>query len=512
MKHLTQVLIAVLLPVLFLTGCWQGSITPDDGAPPAQSADSSAPAQQTAALPKELTLSYYPNQSLDPVTCPDGAQQTVAALLYEGLFALDDHLAAQPQLCASYSYDPPALTYTFTLRSGVLFSDGTSLTAGDVAATLNRARNSERYGTRLAQITAVKAADSAVQVTLSAPNTNLPALLDIPIVKTGTQNDAVPIGTGPYCFVSDDTGTYLTTNTHWWKGGKQPVSRIALLSAQDPDILLYQFSSHETQLMTADLTGAASISVTGSITFHEADTSILQYVGINVRRPLLAQPAVRAALNLGIDRTQVVSAFFSGHGKATQFPVSPSSAEYPSALAQRYSHDTFTSAMTDAGCSSGGTRTLTMIVNQENSFKVSAAQQIADALSVFDLKIQVKVLPWEEYKAALEAGNFDLFYGEVKLTADWNLAPLLSTGGALNYGGFSDPELDALLSSYASASNHTGAMKAICTLLQTQAPILPICFKTTSVLVQDGVIDDLTPTAENPFYNFTACTVHLAGS
>lgn len=512
MKHLTQVLMAVLLPALLLTGCWQGSVTPDDGAPPTQPADSSAPVQETASLPEELSLSYYPNQTLDPVTCPDGAQQTVAALLYEGLFALNDHLAAQPQLCASYSYDPATLTYAFTLHSGVLFSDGSSLTAADVAATLNRARNSERYGTRLAQVASVKAADSAVTVTLSTPNTNLPALLDIPIVKAGTQNDSVPVGTGPYRFVSDDTGTYLAANEHWWQGSKQPVSRIALLSAQDPDILLYQFSSHETQLMTADLTGSSPISVTGSITFHEADTSVMQYVGINVRRPLLAQPAVRAALSLGIDRAQVVSAFFSGHGKAAQFPVSPSSAEYPSDLAQTYSHDTFASAMTAAGFNSGTTRTLTMIVNQENSFKVAAAQQIAAALSTFDLKIQVSVLPWEEYKAALETGNFDLFYGEVKLTADWNLSPLLATGGALNYGGFSDPELDALLSSYAAASDHAGTMKAICSLLQTQAPILPICFKTTSVLVQDGVIDNLTPTAENSFYNFAACAVHLAKS
>lgn len=126
-----------------------------------------------------------------------------------------------------------------------------------MAATLNRARNSERYGTRLAQVASVKAADSAVTVTLSTPNTNLPALLDIPIVKAGTQNDSVPVGTGPYRFVSDDTGTYLAANEHWWQGSKQPVSRIALLSAQDPDILLYQFSSHETQLMTADLTGSS---------------------------------------------------------------------------------------------------------------------------------------------------------------------------------------------------------------------------------------------------------------
>ena len=64
---------------------------------------------------------------------------------------------------------------------------------------------------------------------------------------------------------------------------------------------------------------------------------------------------------------------------------------------------------------------------------------------------------------------------------------------ALNYGGFSNEALDSLLSSYASSNDRTSAMKSICHLLRVQAPILPICFKTTSVLTQDGVIDNLTP-------------------
>lgn len=41
--------------------------------------------------------------------------------------------------------------------------------------------------------------------------------------------------------------------------------------------------------------------------------------------------------------------------------------------------------------------------------------------------------------------HFDLYYGEVRLTADWNLAPLLATGGRLNYGGWSDARCDQLL-------------------------------------------------------------------
>ena len=54
-------------------------------------------------------------------------------------------------------------------------------------------------------------------------------------------------------------------------------------------------------------------------------------------------------------------------------------------------------------------------------------------------------------------------------------------------------------------------MQALCAHLLTEAPILPLCFKSTSVLSQAGVLEGLTPTAAEPFYNLESFTVHLRG-
>ncbi|MET0017274.1 ABC transporter substrate-binding protein [Oscillibacter sp.] len=513
MKHFKKVLISLLCAAMLLSGCSSVSDPDDEDLLPDQSgAESSASesAETPAVLPEELALPYYPGLSLDPITCPDGVQQTVAALLCEGLFELDETFAPQPLLCSSYTCDPTGTVYTFSLRSGVLFSDGSALTAADVADTLRRAQSSGRYGTRLNNVTSIAAGDGAVTVTLSAPNTGFPALLDIPIVKSETA-DSIPVGTGPYRFVPGSGAATLTANPNW-QGGKQPVDHVALRAADDPDVMLFQFSSHETQLLTSDLTGSSPVSVTGSVQFYDADSTIFQYVGVNIASPALSDAAVRQALSLGIDRGQTVSAFLSGHAKAAQFPISPASKDYPGTLEKAYSYDAFQQAMTAAGRASGAEVSLRMIVNEESSFKVAAARQIASQLSAFDLKIDVSVLPWEEYTAALAAGNFDLYYGEVKLTADWDLHALLSTGGALNYGGYSDPTLDGLLTACRSSGSRSSALLAVCRRLQTQAPILPVCFKTVSVLVQRGTIENLTPTAANPFYKLAECTVHLQDS
>lgn len=510
MKQFKKAMISLLCAALMLSGCSSVSGSGSEELLPGQSnaaASASESAEAPAVLPEELALPYYPELSLDPITCPDGVQQTVAALLCEGLFELDEAFVPQPLLCSSYSCDPTGTVYTFVLLSGTLFSDGSALTSTDVADTLRRAQSSGRYGARLDHVLSIMPGDGTVTVTLSAPNTDLPALLDIPIVKSGTA-DSVPVGTGPYSFVPGSGDATLTANPNW-QGGQQPVDHIVLRAAENPDIMLFQFASHETQLLASDLTGASPVSVTGSVQFYDADSTIFQYVGINIASSALSSAAVRQALSLGIDREQTVSAFLSGHAKAVQFPVSPAATDYPGALDKTYSYDAFQQAMTAAGCASGSDVSLRMIVNEESSFKVAAARHIASQLSAFDLKIDVRVLPWEEYSAALKAGNFDLYYGEVKLTADWDLHALLSTGGALNYGGYSDPTLDGLLDACQTSGDRSSALLAICRRLQAQAPILPVCFKTVSVLVQRGTVENLTPTAADPFYKLAKCTVHL---
>ena len=509
MKNRVLSLLLSSLLLLSLTGCWEedpadlsGSLIPEDAL------EETAQEEETEVLlPLSFALPYDPDQTLDPVTCADGIQQVVGSLLYEGLFQLDTELEPQPWLCERYSYDPETFTYVFTLRSGVTFSDGSALTAADAAATLRRAKSSQRYGARLAQMVSASGEGSTLTVVLSGANTGFPALLDIPIVKSGTEGKLVPVGTGPYYYAQDDGGPCLLANGSWWKGGSQPVDRVGLSSAVDRESMLYQFTSHDVQLITADLTGTSPISATGNVSFQDADTTVFQYLGINTAKAPFDDPAVRRALSQGVDRETLTDAFLSGHALPAQFPVSPVSPLYPEELEQAYAYDAFAQALGDAVDSRAWT--LTLLVNEENSFKVSAAEYLAQTLSASGVVITVKSLPWEEYTAALAAGEFDLYYGEVKLTADWDLRPLLAAGGTLNYGGWANETTNSLLAAYASASDRAAAMEALCAHLQQQVPLIPLCFKSTSVLVQTGVAEGLTPTMTNPIYNLSSCVIHL---
>ena len=154
-----QILCLLGAVTLLLSGCWTEA--PVESANGLLGDQEPADQQEEVILPAAFTLPYDPDQTLDPVTCADGMQQVAGSLIYEGLFRLDRQLEPQPWLCQSYTYDAASLTYTFTLRSGVTFSDGSPLTAADAAATLRRAKSSQRYSARLAHVAAGSAGDAA---------------------------------------------------------------------------------------------------------------------------------------------------------------------------------------------------------------------------------------------------------------------------------------------------------------------------------------------------------------
>lgn len=506
-RRFYQLFAFTLLPVLLLTSC--GKKADPASSTPETAAKSSS--QETAALPQSFSLPYYLGQTLDPLTCADGDQQTVSSLLYEGMYALDRSLTPQPCLCTGGSSDPTFTVWTFQIRAGVTFSDGSPLQASDCAAALRRAMTVPRYQARFADVRAVSSGAGTVTVSLKRANAGFPALLDVPVVKAGTEKLTVPTGTGPYVFSNDSGSAALIANPKWWQGQGVPVSRIPLVGCRDLDALRYQFTSHGVQLISADLTGKNPVSTSGGVKTYDADTQVMQYLGFNTHKPLFAAPELRRALGLGIDRETVVNAYLSGHGKAAQFPVSPASPLYPAKMEDNYSYHDYLDAMKALGFTSGTPRAAKLIVNNENPFRVSVANYLASALSAdTDLQIAVTALPWDQYTAALKSGAYDLYLGEVRLTADWNLQPLVGTGGALNYSGFTDTQTDAFLAQYAAPTDRAAALKSLCGCIAQQAPILPICFKRASVLTQKGVVSKLTPAVNAPFFNPSAAVVNVA--
>ena len=166
MKKLTAVLLSLLM-VLSLCACGsdQGQYVPPGNC----LGEADPPSDSTQQQDQVLTLTYYREETLNPLYCTDYTNKLLFSLLYEGLFCVDRDYKVEPMLCKSYRISEDMRTYTFYLEKAS-FSNGAPLTADDVVQTLLAAKESKVYGGRFFHITGVQASeDGGVQVSTDTP-------------------------------------------------------------------------------------------------------------------------------------------------------------------------------------------------------------------------------------------------------------------------------------------------------------------------------------------------------
>lgn len=483
---------------LVLTACR----TP--GETPATPTPSPTPAVQTpapSALPA-FSLPVDPAGEWDPYEGSRGGNLTLAPLLYEGLFALDRTFTPQNVLARAAVPSEDGLTWTVTLQEGVTFSDGTALTAQTVWACLDRARGEKSlYRARFRDVRQMGwEGETTLTFTLSAPNAGFPALLDVPIAltaKTGV------VGTGPY--VLGDGA--LMAREDWWQGKPLPLDAIPLLEISDAGALVAAFQAGTLGLTVSDPTGSDPLGYSGSYQSWEYPTSQMFYLGFCCTRGPCADAAFRLAVSRCVDRSALATQTLEGHAAAAALPVPPGSRLHDSALTATLDYDpSAASAALDElgyGRNADGVRqkggkdvTLTLLVNSDNLYKGRLAQAVAESLAAVGVPTEVKSLAWEEYKKALEQGEFDLYLAECRLTGDLDPSGFLTSGSGLSYGGFSDNELRAALAQ----ARATGEWGDFYARWAETVPLAVLGFKNAYLLTQWGQVAGARPTQGNLFY------------
>lgn len=501
-KLLAFLLSAALLLSVSACGGEEAPSVSSDGSSSANVSREEVPAPET----RPFTLAFYPEYSLHPTLAGNRANLTLAPLLYESLFTVDASFQAQPLLCSGYTVSEDKLVWTLTLRTGITFSDGTPFTAQSAAQALNLARAAgSRYQERLADVSAVTASEelsNQLVITLRRPNGSLPVLLDIPIALG--EGDR-PAGTGPYVLSED--GQSFTARTDWWQKDKTlPAQTIPLRTVAKSDELIYAFDGGEVSLVDVDLMATNAMGYGGNYQAWDYPTTDFLYLGFNTRNGPFRSAAARRAAGLAVDRDTIASTVYANHAISTLLPVHPASPLYrPTEEPLAYDPETLAVQMEQLRLT--GTQ-LVFLVNSENVAKTSAAQRITYQLEAAGFTVELRQLPFEDYTAALGRGEFDLYLGETVFTADFDLSPLLSSSGPLNYGGWQTESTDALLLDMRGAAEDKAAYAAeLFALLDEQAPIIPIAFKNGSVLTQWGRVSGLSPVRGNVFYRLEHWTV-----
>ena len=432
-------------------------------------------------------VAFAPSESADPYTTPNKLNSELAGLICEPLFALSQSFEPEPVLCSDYTHNDKV--YVFKIRSAT-FSDGSALRASDVEYSLKCAMESgSYYAARLSLIESISSSNrnGTVTIRLRYDNSRLPALLDIPIIKSGTRADKLPTGTGIYA-PKEDFSALVARNGHH-SGKTPPYSVITLYDITSSDELVFEFDSHNISILTGDPTGTSKSTPSSGAESIPVPTTQMHYLGFNLRDEALKDAATRAAIARAIDRESIAQSDFALMGVAAALPIHPASKLYSEDAASALSYDGKTQISVS--------KPLEILVNSENSGKLAACKRISETLTRLGVVTTVRALPFAEYNAALAKGDFTLYYGEVALGADFDITRLVA--GSLNYGWIYDGGMSSALLSYLAGDE---ALSDYCGYFCKFVPFAPIMFKNSVMYSDRNFFEKATPTSQNVYNGF----------
>lgn len=484
-------LLAVLLLACLLAGCTeQGAYIPTGGG---FQEDDQTPSQSQTQVQAQLRLAYDQNGSFHPYTATDLNNRSLLPLIYQGLFAVDNSYEVTPILCRSYQVSADMREWTFYLENAT-FSDGQPLTAYDVAASLKTANAKGFYEGRFRHVKSIEASDGSVVFTLSTPMSNLPLLLDIPIVKASQLNADIPLGTGPYMLEDTADGKQLRRQPAWWCTAELPVSAQVIPldhgTTQSQLWDLYKFSG--LSMVVTD----AYVDFRGDYELWESENGQFLYLSCNTKSPVFSNKSVRSALTHAIDRDLLVKKYFRGFAHSAALPASPSFPHYSTALAEKYGYapEKFTQAVTDAQMTGSA---IVLLVNREDPLRLRTAQAIAEMLTAGGLTVTIPEVTGQDYLNALKWGEFDLFLGQTKLSPNMDLTAFFSEKGALNYGDLTDVAANTMsMDALADGGNY----QSLHMLVMDDGRLCPILVRSYAVYGRRGNFPGLSPARDNIFY------------
>lgn len=480
---------------------------------------------QTAAADSVFSLNYSSTHSLNPLMATNTNNQLVCSLVYENMLELDNNFELQYGVITDCVTTDGGKTWRFKVEAGRKFHDGSDVTAQDVAYSLQCARNSDRFRSRLSYVvSSVAVDDETVVVGLTKQNMMFPMLLTIPVIKNGSNSETYPIGSGPYTYSEDHLS--LKASEYYPSYRALPMSVVYLKEYKGIDDTLIAFQDSYIDIVVNDPTATTNLGYGSANEIRAFNTTNLHYVAFNTSSGIFVYDAMRFAMNYAFDREYLVEQM-GGYGVATPFVVNPAVSWYSKTAAKEFDYDlnTVRTVFTNLGLQdydsdgylelrSGSSLIRTdikFVVCNASSIKVNMARRFASDMAGLGIKVTVSELPWDEYTEAISAGDYDMYYAEVRMNSDGDPSKLILTNGMLNYANVSDATVDEAIATYLQSdeAGREDACVNMCNIIATTAYIVPLCYEKHQFISHRGVIEGVKACENNPCYDVKNWSVKL---
>jgi len=452
----TATVVALLALAAAGIGCGGGGRQSPEATAPRDTLVFSAPADAT---------------TLDPHNTTDTESDQVIGMVFEGLLGFDDQMKIVGRLAERWHVEPDGITWTFHLRRGVMFHDGTPFNAEAVRASFARVLDPAQKHKRLSlfvMLDRVEAVDEftvrfvtkyafgAFEPTIAHISSTIlsPAAIAAHGAAFGT-TAASTVGTGPYRVISwkrDQELVLERVEQHWrltpptrrivYRPIPEGAARVLALEAGDVDVI------SRVPPPELDRLGASpAIAVTKTVSIGA------QQFRFNVTKPPLNDRRVRRAISLAIDRRAIVDQLVKGFATPSTSALTPIMRGYAPLGEIARDLEKARQLLAEAGHPNGFP--LKIATTPRYPMGVELAEAIAAQLRDVGIVSTIQVHDWAtmvQFWAGLppEKNPQELFImgaGASTADADWGLRPIFQTAptNENNYGYFSNAEFDDVI-------------------------------------------------------------------
>ncbi len=476
--------------------------------------------QETPVEGGQLILSMRMPKTLNPLINEDVTVDNILKLIFEPLFTIDgETLKPVPNIASSYSMSEDGKTVYINIRDDVYWHDGKQLTAKDVIFSLDviKATENSLYKSALDRVASYSSKGSQVIINYTEPYSFFMYNLCFPIIPSHYYKNNLdiensrslkPIGSGSFKYSSYRLANELILEKTTSFKGTPYINTIKVIITSDTQTDLYAFEKNIINSLTIDFSSWGNLNYKREKISTGINSNNFEYLGFNFDKDIFKNIELRKAIAYAIPKDEIIKNIYLSNGVKTLTPINPKSfLAYNDMETYEYNIQKSIEALGKASLTKEMTN-FTLLVNQENKERVESAELIQKRLNQIGLNVTVVKKPFEEYKADLENGNFDMFLAGIDFGVIPNLQSfLMSSGtgaGGINYQNFKDARMDFLVGNLYTATSEEAFIKASIDMQQyfvEQLPVIGIFFKEQILLTDYTVKGDKKPNIYNQFNN-----------
>lgn len=388
--------------------------------------------------------------SLDPHPETDAGTRDVVFNLYEGLVKPASDGSLVPAVASDYTISEDAKIFTFTLRDGITFHDGTQVTVEDVKYSIDRYAEIQGESSAFSMLSEVALRDDrTLEVILKEGDPEFITELALAIIPASNGDPAGnPVGTGPFKFVSYTPGQNLVLEKYdgYWKDGVPYLDKAEFKFTPDVDTAFMELQAGTIDILKY-LTTAQAQNLSSEYNLVEGSMNLVHGMYLNSGYEPLSDARVRQALCYAVDRNAINQFLFEGKSRIIGSNMIPNMTKYYEPQAEAvYTYDVEMAKelLAQAGYPDGFDLEIT--VPSSYSQHVDTAQIIADQLSQAGVKTTIKQVEWSTWlEEVYKNGQFEA----TVIGFDGTLAPgkMLQryvSGDGKNFMHYSNAEFDRI--------------------------------------------------------------------